>query len=216
MPFVGGRFRRRFIRAGCCGAGGADVPDTVENAGQEQHDDTEKLQEPGKLIRQIKPQEMQKHHRIEQERGKLAVPFRPQDHVRPVEDQQLGGSDEALLHAQNDDEPQKPGEAEHQTAEHGKLGELVGQGIQRLPEFADHVKAAGDKAVQHVGEARGCQQNDGGRDILPPEISPHEDRDQQDPKCRKQIGHRQDLALEKRVHKRKYLSPAKSEKRAWR
>ena len=177
-----------------------DVPHTVEDPGEQDRTDADDDEQIGQKAGHVREQQMQDHGEIQCRRGHLPVPVRGQNLLRPMDGQEAGDHDEQLLDAKDDEDIDRMGEADRETADHDDLGGLIRHGVQGLAQVADHVEAAGDIAVQNIGDPRQDQNGRRALAVSLRHIGPHEPGNEQQTEEGQKVGDGEQFSAEDRFH----------------
>ena len=111
------------------------------------------------------------------------------------EDDQAHNAVGHFLYDQHAERKKNQREMGYQTGQHCNLRQLVGNGIERFSDVADHVEMPRDKTVQRVCDPGEKQNKCRTQIVLLSHIQPDKPGDQQQTYCRKHIGDRQDPVL---------------------
>ena len=153
-----------------------------------QHDaDAHANHDHGHRLRNIVPDQMHRHHRIQGNGGQLAVPYRALDGAGAFDGDQAGYRRADFLHHQQNQRIDHIAKARNKAEQHRRLRKLIRDGIERLAEIADHIKFARNDTIRHIGNARQDQNDQRAPIILLFNVQPDDHRNQQKPKQGHQV-----------------------------
>jgi len=175
-----------------CALYDADILQHVQHKGQQHHRGGQRCTGGGHLRGDAAPEDVQHEQRIDEECRDLAVPARALDLAASVDGAEACDARCKLLDRKQHERPDEHGESSREAQQHGKLCQLIGDGVERLAELAGLVESPRNEPIRNIREKG--QHDERRRELgaVERKIGPEEDRDQREPKHREDVRNGQD------------------------
>ena len=186
-------------QAAAAAAGEKGVPHDLQivvgiaDHGQHEGPSAEQDEDMDEQLRQLHGQDEEEHGDIKDHGAELAVPPGKLHVPRGLHHRQAQEALEDLLQGKERKDPVEDRIAEGEADEQRRLGQLVCDGVQHLPQLGNHMETPGDEPIRHVGEGGHGHRRQGGIALVRHGIEPYDLGDQQDAEEAHQIGDRQDI-----------------------
>lgn len=177
----------------------AEMEANVEHQGKQNANHAQHDQQGGEPVGHLRENQQGQTGCVEHRGTDLAIPLRAENAVRALHRDQAKDQHHGLADDAKSEQIPHQRVRKGQTEDQRDLRQLVGHGIEGFTEVGDHIEFPRDRTVQHVGQGRHRQQNDGQRQIVQADVGPDDKGQKHDPKHGQKIRNRQNLPLAKKL-----------------